>query len=78
MSYLFSSSGMPLRDLIVGSSVYFPPVFKAVILGFIIWLLLHRLMREWMYSGEVWHPTLMDLSLFALSVSAGLLLLTAW
>lgn len=78
MNYLFSSSGMPLTDLIVGSSVYFPPVFKAVLAGFVIWLLLHQLLREWIYSGEVWHPTLMDLSIFALSFSAGLMLLTTW
>lgn len=76
MNNLFSSSGMPLSDLVVGASVYFPPVFKAVLVGFVIWLLVHQALRDWMYSGEIWHPTLMDLSLFALSVGAGLLLLT--
>ncbi|UJD94496.1 DUF1656 domain-containing protein [Lelliottia amnigena] len=78
MKFSFSSAGLPLQDLIVGASVYFPPLFKAVMLGFIIWLVAHRVLRDWMYSGEIWHPMLMDLSLFALSVSLGLALLIAW
>ena len=76
---LFSfSAGLPLQDLIVGASVYFPPLFKAVMVGFVIWLIAHRLLRDWMYSGEIWHPMLMDLSLFALSVCLALVLLIAW
>lgn len=78
MSWSFLASGMPLQDLVAGASVYFPPLFKAVIIGFFIWLALHHLLRDWMYSGEIWHPTLMDLSLFTLSVSLGLLLLLVW
>ncbi|HAZ54072.1 MAG TPA: DUF1656 domain-containing protein [Franconibacter helveticus] len=78
MPWSFSASGMPLQDLVAGASVYFPPLFKAGILGFFIWLALHRLLRDWMYSGEIWHPTLLDLSLFALCVSLGLLILIMW
>lgn len=78
MSFIFSASGLPLQDLVVGASIYFPPLFKAVMLGFFIWLVLHRLLRDWMYSGEIWHPTLMDLSLFALSVCSGLIILVTW
>lgn len=78
MTFSFSATGLPLQDLIVGASVYFPPLFKAVMLGFLIWLVAHRVLRDWMYSGEIWHPMLMDLSLFALSVSLGLALLIAW
>lgn len=78
MTFSLSSGGLPLQDLIVGASVYFPPLFKAVLLGFLIWLVAHRLLRDWMYSGEIWHPTLMDLSLFALSVCLGLAVLTVW
>ncbi len=74
----FLTHGIPVKDLIFGASVYFPPIFKAVLIGFFIWLVLHRLLRDWMYSGEIWHPTLMDLSLFALSVSAGLVVLSVW
>lgn len=77
MSFTFTASGLGVQDLIVGASIYFPPLFKAVMLGFFIWLVLHRLLRDWMYSGEIWHPTLMDLSLFALSVSATLVILVA-
>ncbi|ALB54788.1 DUF1656 domain-containing protein [Cronobacter universalis] len=72
------TSGFALSDLIAGASVYFPPLFKAVILGFFIWLIAHRLLRDWMYAGDIWHPTLMDLSLFVLSVSLGLLMLIVW
>ncbi|EHN8843062.1 DUF1656 domain-containing protein [Enterobacter hormaechei] len=76
---LFSfSAGLPLQDLIVGALVYFPPLFKAVMVGFVIWLIAHRLLRDWMYSGEIWHPMLMDLSLFTLSVCLGLAVLTVW
>ncbi|MDH6632902.1 UNVERIFIED_ORG: hypothetical protein M2355_002193 [Lelliottia amnigena] len=78
MKFSTSSAGLPLQDLIVGASVYFPPIFKAVMLGFLIWLVAHRLLRDWMYSGEIWHPMLMDLSLFTLSVCFALALLIAW
>ena len=64
--------------LVFGASVYFPPLFKAVLLGFFIWLFLHRQLRDWMYAGDIWHPLLMDLSLFALSVCLALVLLIAW
>jgi len=37
--------------------------------------LIHRVLRDWIYSGEVWHPTLMDLSLFVISICAALLLM---
>jgi hypothetical protein len=77
MSALFFPSGMPLQDLIFGASVYFPPLFRAVLVGFFIWLVAHRLLRGWIYSGEVWHPTLMDLSLFVISVCLGMMLLVS-
>lgn len=70
--------GLPSRPRVVGASVYFPPLFKAVLLGFLIWLVAHRVLRDWMYSGEIWHPMLMDLSLFALSVCLGLAVLVVW
>ena len=78
MPFFSLSAGLPLQDLIVGASVYFPPLFKAVMVGFVIWLIAHRLLRDWMYSGEIWHPMLMDLSLFTLSVCLGLAVLTVW
>lgn len=78
MSFNLLTSGLPTQDLILGASIYFPPLFKAVLVGFFIWLILHHLLRDWMYSGEIWHPTLMDLSLFSLSVSAGLVILVVW
>ncbi|MGC7977702.1 DUF1656 domain-containing protein, partial [Salmonella enterica] len=57
---------------------YFPPFFKAFALGFVIWLFIHRLLRDRIYSDEIWHPLLMDLSLFTLCVCLGLVLLIVW
>lgn len=78
MKFILNETGLPLQDLVIGASVYFPPIFKAFTVGFIIWLVIHRLLREWIYSGEIWHPLLMDLSLFILSVCLGLVLLIVW
>ncbi|WP_067703620.1 MULTISPECIES: DUF1656 domain-containing protein [unclassified Erwinia] len=78
MSNVLFTPTSPLTDLLFGASLYFPPLFKAVLLGFFIWLLLHPLLRDWMYSGEIWHPTLLDLSLFILCVSGSQWLLIAW
>lgn len=78
MQFILNKTGLPLQDLVIGASVYFPPIFKAFAVGFIIWLVIHRLLREWIYSGEIWHPLLMDLSLFILSVCLGLVLLIVW
>ncbi|MBB1201067.1 DUF1656 domain-containing protein [Enterobacteriaceae bacterium 89] len=78
MMLTFNTTGLPLPDLIVGASVYFPPLFKAVLLGFLIWLIAHRQLRDWMYAGDVWHPLLMDLSIFALAVCLSLLLIVVW
>ena len=70
--------GLPLQDLVVGASIYFPPLFKAVLLGFLFWLVIHRTLRDWMYAGDIWHPLLMDLSFFALSVCVALMILVWW
>ncbi|HDG1678700.1 TPA: DUF1656 domain-containing protein [Kluyvera ascorbata] len=78
MKSTFHIPGVPLQDLVVGASIYFPPVFKAVLLGFLFWLIIHRLLRDWMYAGDIWHPLLMDLSLFALMVCAALMVLVWW
>lgn len=78
MTFIPTATGLPLQDLVIGASVYFPPLFKAFALGFVIWLLTHRLLRDWIYSGEIWHPLLMDLSIFALCVCLSLILLIAW
>ena len=78
MKFMFNATGLPLQDLMIGASVYFPPVFKAIVAGFILWLVVHRLLRDWIYSGEIWHPLLMDLSLFAICVCLALAILIAW
>lgn len=78
MTSTLNATGMPLQDLVIGASVYFPPLFKAFALGFLLWLFIHRLLRDTIYSGKIWHPLLMDLSLFALCVCSGFLLLVVW
>jgi hypothetical protein len=67
------AAGLPLQDLIIGASIYFPPLFKAVIPGFFLWLVIHRLLRDWIYAGEIWHPMLMDLSRLTSSASTACL-----
>lgn len=78
MKWSSSSLDLPLQDLIFGASVYFPPLFKVMMLGFLLWLVAHRLLREWIYAGEIWHPILMDLSLFVIALSFALGLLIVW
>ncbi|MHA6567885.1 DUF1656 domain-containing protein [Escherichia coli] len=63
MKFMLNATGLPLQDLVFGASVYFPPFFKAFAFGFVIWLVIHRLLRGWIYAGDIWHPLLMDLSL---------------
>jgi len=72
---MFSPAGFPLQDLVVGASVYLPPLFKVAFIGFFIWLMVHRLLRDWIYAGDIWHPLLLDLSLFALALCLATLLL---
>lgn len=76
MSIFALTATAPLTDLVFGASLFFPPLFKAVLLGIFFWLLIHPLLRGWIYSGDVWHPTLMDLSLFVLCVSGALWILS--
>ncbi|WP_312453312.1 DUF1656 domain-containing protein [Pseudescherichia sp.] len=78
MTLMLSATGLPVQDLVIGASLYFPPFFKAFACGFIIWLVAHRLLRDWIYSGEIWHPLLMDLSIFTLCVCLSFVLLIAW
>ena len=75
MISIFPPSGFPLQDLVAGASIYLPPLFKVVFIGFFIWLVVHRLLRDWIYAGDIWHPLLLDLSLFALALCLATLLL---
>ncbi|CQD35395.1 DUF1656 domain-containing protein [Yersinia mollaretii] len=67
----------PLTDLVLGASLYFPPMFKAVMLGLVLWLLIHHMLRNWIYSGDIWHPILMELSIFVIAVSISLWVLAS-
>ncbi|EAZ1575106.1 DUF1656 domain-containing protein, partial [Salmonella enterica] len=53
MKCILNATGLPLQDLMLGASVYFPPFFKAFALGFVIWLFIHRLLRDRIYSDEI-------------------------
>ncbi|EEQ04283.1 hypothetical protein yrohd0001_27320 [Yersinia rohdei ATCC 43380] len=64
--------------MVFGASIYFPPMFKAVMLGLVLWLLIHHVLRNWIYSGDIWHPILMDLSIFVIAVSVSLWILASW
>ncbi|EMW1771927.1 DUF1656 domain-containing protein, partial [Escherichia coli] len=55
MKFMLNATGLPLQDLVFGASVYFPPFFKAFAFGFVIWLVVHRLLRGWIYAGDIWH-----------------------
>lgn len=72
------SANAPFSDLVFGASIYFPPMFKAVMLGLVLWLLIHHVLRNWIYSGDIWHPILMDLSIFVIAVSVSLWILASW
>ena len=50
---MLNATGLPLQDLVFGASVYFPPFFKAFAFGFVIWLVVHRLLRGWIYAGFI-------------------------
>ncbi|ELP11378.1 hypothetical protein F434_20476, partial [Salmonella enterica subsp. enterica serovar Agona str. SH11G1113] len=52
---ILNATGLPLQDLMLGASVYFPPFFKAFALGFVIWLFIHRLLRDRIYLGMTQH-----------------------
>ncbi|WP_437430449.1 DUF1656 domain-containing protein [Yokenella regensburgei] len=78
MTLPLHTPALPLQDVIFGASLYFPPLFKAVALGFLLWLVVHRLLRDWMYAGDIWHPILMDLSLFVIAIGLSLALLMAF
>ncbi|ADZ42543.1 TPA: DUF1656 domain-containing protein [Yersinia enterocolitica] len=47
-------------------------------LGLVLWLLIHHMLRNWIYSGDIWHPILMDLSIFVIAVSISLWILAGW
>ncbi|CNE34814.1 putative inner membrane protein [Yersinia bercovieri] len=34
--YLYSPINAPLTDLVLGASIYFPPMFKTVMLGLVL------------------------------------------
>ena len=78
MNMFLSFNDHPMSDLVIGSSLYFPPIFKVLFWGTLLWLIVHRLSREWLYSGKVWHPLLIDLSLFVITISVTFWFFVIW
>ncbi|MFP1454465.1 hypothetical protein ACLB1O_08715 [Escherichia coli] len=78
MKFMLNATGLPLQDLVFGASVYFPPFFKAFAFGFVIWLVVHRLLRGWITPVTSVFLSPMDLSLFAICVCLALAILIAW
>ncbi|MFJ1239962.1 DUF1656 domain-containing protein [Yersinia enterocolitica] len=64
--------------MVLSASIYFPTIVKAFMLGLVLWLLIHHMLRNWIYSGDIWHPILMDLSIFVIAVSVSLWILAGW
>ncbi|MGL4487696.1 MAG: DUF1656 domain-containing protein [Yersinia sp. (in: enterobacteria)] len=56
--------------------MYLPQIVKAVMLDLVLWLLIHHVLRNWIYSGEIWYLILMDLSIIVIAVSVSLWILT--
>lgn len=68
----------PFQEVVFGASLYFPPIFKAFALGLVLWLVIHHVLREKIYAGDIWHPVLMDLALFVIAVSVSQWILVKW
>lgn len=77
MKLSLNTSGLPLQDLGVRRIRLFPSAVQSRLVGFLYLVVLHRQLRDWMYAGDIWHPLLMDLSLFALAVCLATVLLIA-
>ncbi|GAA5644574.1 MULTISPECIES: DUF1656 domain-containing protein [Vibrio] len=66
---------MGFNEVILADSIYLPPFLRVVLLGLLIWAVLHQILRPVLHSGHIWHPSLADLSLFIISLAASLKIL---
>ncbi len=77
MKFMLNATGLPLQDLVFGASVYFLLVFSIALCLDSSSGLLYGLLRGLIYAGDIWHPLLMDLLLFAICVCLALAILIA-
>ncbi len=57
-----------MTDLVFGALVFLPGIVKVLILGLFIWLFVRGFYRKALYSGDIWHPNLVDISIYFLSL----------
>lgn len=57
-----------MKDLVFGSLIFLPGIVKVLFLGFFIWLFLRGFYRKRLYSGLIWHPNLVDISIYFVSL----------
>ncbi len=57
-----------MKDLVFGALVFLPGIVKVLVLGFFVWLLLRGFYRKKLYSGAIWHPNLVDISVYFISL----------
>ncbi|HIW05914.1 MAG TPA: DUF1656 domain-containing protein [Candidatus Ignatzschineria merdigallinarum] len=57
-----------MTELVLGSLVFLPGILKVLVLGFFIWLLARGFYRKKLYSSGIWHPNLVDISIYFVSL----------
>lgn len=57
-----------MTDLVFGSLIFLPGILKVLILGFFIWLFARGFYRKKLYAGTIWHPNLVDISAYFVSL----------
>ncbi|CAA0119847.1 Uncharacterised protein [BD1-7 clade bacterium] len=58
-----------MQDWLVMGSLAFPPLFKVVVIGTLIWLVLRFLLRKVPFDEWFWHPGLVDFCLLIIVCS---------
>lgn len=57
-----------MKDLVFGSLIFLPGAFKVFIVGFFIWLIVRGFYKDQLYAGDIWHPNLVDISIYFVSL----------
>lgn len=53
-----------MHDVVFGSLVFLPGIVSVLILAFFMWLLVRGFYRKKLYSSNIWHPNLVDISVY--------------
>jgi len=51
-----------MKDLTLGSLIFFPYFVGVVVIGLFLWLLVRMCYRKIIFNGNFWHPSLIDIS----------------